>query len=135
LLLATTERKQAELIDRLHQFERQLERASAAAVRSGSIEASLNTMSEVQERLDDAQRTRGHLDAIRGKVVDELQALELTRRVEEAKDMLQTLRERRKSEGTSVERREEIEQLERFVEEASIRAGQAITGDLKSTDR
>jgi len=39
LLLATIEGKQAKLSDRLHQFELQLERASAAAVRSGSVEA------------------------------------------------------------------------------------------------
>ena len=94
-------------------------------MRGGSIEASLSVMAEIQERLD----------AIQKRARNELQALELTRRVEQAKDKLHSLHDRQKSEGSSPARVQEIEELGRFVGEASIRAGQAVTGNIEVSYR
>ncbi len=60
-----------------------------------------------------------------------MQALDLTGKIEQAKIDLASLRERRQSGEHPVEIIEgNIQELERFIEEASIRAGQAITGNF-----
>ena len=93
LLLATIRCKEEELGSRAHRFRRQLDHTTASAIRGGPLDSSLSMMSEIQERMDDGQRTRSHLDAIKTKAQDEVQALELTGGVEQAKDRLRTLRD------------------------------------------
>jgi hypothetical protein len=57
-----------------------------------------------------------------------LEALELTDRVEQAKTQLAFLKTRESSGEVNDEERQETRELERFIQEASTRAGEAITG-------
>ncbi len=132
-LLATLKSKEDELDSLVRQFRRQLERAPNHAIHGGHpLESTLNIMSEIQERLDDAERSRRHLLAIKKRAQDELQALDLTNKVEQAKAKLMTLKRRlnENGEGDAAELEEMIE-MERFIEDASIRAGRAITGEVE----
>ncbi len=124
-LLAAIKGKEQELESLSQQFQRQLSRAPNYAIHGGnSLEATLSIMNEVQERLDSVEKMRRHLAAIKMRAQDELQALELTEKIEHAKSELAALKARQKTDELS----KEIEGLERFIKEASIRAGQAITG-------
>lgn len=127
LLLAMIRGKEEELEDLAQQFKRQLDRAPRHAIHGGNpIEATLSIMGEIQERLDGVEKTRQHLAMVKKQAEDELQALNLTGRIEEAKTELALLRANPES-RTSAES-ERIAELERFIQEASMRAAEAITG-------
>ncbi|MCH7897560.1 MAG: hypothetical protein IH782_11840, partial [candidate division NC10 bacterium] len=64
-------------------------------------------MDEIQERLDSVETTRRHLSAIKDRAQSELQALELTNKIEHAKTGPASLRGR-KSPGDA--RAEKIEE-------------------------
>lgn len=129
LLLATMRGKEDELEDLSRQFQRQLKRAPRHAIHGGNpIEATLNIMSEIQERLDGVEKTRQHLAIVKKQAEDELQALNLTGKIEEAKTELSILKANLKQ-GEAVEE-SRIAELERFIDEASIRAAEAITGSF-----
>ena len=88
-------------------------------------------MGEIQERLDGVENNQQHLDAIKVRAQEELQALELTDRIEQAKTELKSLKAPSNSEsGLEESANEKIQELERFIQEASIRAGQVITGEI-----
>ena len=115
------------------QFSRQLERAPSYAVHGGSsLDAALSVMGEIQERLDGVEARRGHLAAIKER---ELQALQLTDRIEHAKAELAALKKRSRTGGSPDEEAGRIGELERFVQEASIRAAESITGETKKLKR
>jgi hypothetical protein len=129
MLLAAIKGKEDELEALSRQFKRQLDRAPRHAIHGGNpLEATLNIMGEIQERLDDVQRMRSHLAAIKKQAEDELQALNLTDKIEQAKTELANLKSSRDS-GKEADR-DRIAELERFIEEASMRAAQAITGNF-----
>ena len=126
LLLASVRAKDDELESLARQFRRQLERAPRHAIQGGhSLDATLNLMGEIQERLDDVEAQRKHLASVRRQVEAELEALSITDKIAQAKEELAQLRKNRKA-GESVDE-ERISDLERFIEEASLRAGEAIT--------
>ena len=132
-LLATVRDKEQEIESTRRQFQRQLDRVPNYAIHGGnSLDATLGMMSEIQERLDEVTNTQKHLAAIKRHAQNELQALDLTYRVEQAKAELAALKMRRCS-GEDRGRAQEgkIEELERFVQEASIRAGRIITGEIE----
>ena len=133
MLLATIDGKEEALENLRRQFQRQLDRASAYALRGGnSLDATLGIMKEIQERLNDTENTRKHLASIKKRTQDELQALDLTEKVEQAKTELGSLKACETSDKHRSEAdREKIQELERFIQEASIRAGQAVSGRLK----
>jgi len=92
-LLASIKGKEEELEGLSRQFRRQLETALSHAIRGdNSIDSTLSMLDEIQERLDKVERTRRHLDSIKSRAQDELRALELTARIEQAKMELATLR-------------------------------------------
>ena len=127
LLLASFKLKDQDLESQSRQFRRQLSRATSYAVRSGgSVDSALAIMNEIQERLDDVEQTRRHLTAIRERAEEELHALTLTTRIEAAKDELKKLKARHAVGELDEEARDEIAELERFIEQASLQAGQAI---------
>lgn len=132
MVLASIKGKEEELNALVRQFQRQLARAPNYAIHGdSSLESALSVMAEIQERLDAAEQRRQHLVAIKKRAQDELQALDLTGKIEQAKIDLASLKERRQSGERNDEVSEEnIQELERFIEEASIRAGQAITGNF-----
>ena len=126
LLLASVRAKEDELDALARQFRRQLERAPRYAIHGGNpFEVTLNLMGEIQERLDMVEMQREHLAAIRRQAEAELEALNITERVSKAKEELSQLR-RKRNDGEEVDVAR-IAELERFIEEASIRAGEAIT--------
>ena len=130
-LLATITGKEEDLEGLSRQFKRQLARVPGYAVHGGnSLEGTLAIMSEVQERLDEVETTHAHLAAIRVRAEEELQALDLTNRIEQAKNDLAALQARQNSGVSSNDLKTEIVELERFIEEASRRAGEAITARL-----
>ena len=127
LLLASVRAKDDELEALARQFQRQLARAPRYAVQGGNpLEITLNLMGEIQERLDNVERQRKHLASIRSQAEAELQALNITERIAQAKSELSELRASADASDPETARR--IAELRRFIEEASIRAGQAITG-------
>ena len=133
LLLAAIKGKEDELENLSRQFQKQLDRAPNHTVQGhNSLEATLSIMEEIQERLDDAEQAPKHLAAIKTRAQEELRALELTDKVEQAKAEMASLKEDQHSdEPGDKAKQQRIEELERFIQEASIRAGRAITGTLE----
>lgn len=126
LLLASVRAKEEELEALARQFRRQLERAPRYAIQAGNpLEITLNLMGEIQERLDSVETQRKHLAAIRRQAEAELEALNITEKIAQAKEELAALRASRNAGEETDEGR--IAELQRFIEEASIRAGEAIT--------
>ncbi len=130
LALASIEAKERELDALRRQFQRQLARTRTrthAIYGANSLDVSLGIMDEVQERLDNVETRRQLLDSIKKRAQEELAALELTNKIEQAKVELKTLKARgRDGDGD----RHRIEELEQFIEYASLRAAEAITGKL-----
>lgn len=127
LLLASVRAKDEELEALARQFRRQLERAPRYAIQGGNpLEMTLNLMGEIQERLDSVEEQRKHLSAVRKQVETELVALNITEKIAQAKEELAQLRASRDA-GENVDEGR-IAELQRFIEEASLRAGEAITG-------
>ena len=133
VLLAEVKRKEDEFEVLIRQFKRQLERAPRHAIHGGNpIETTLNMMGEIQERLDKVETMRKHLSAMMRQAEYELQALSITGKIEEARRELASIRSSQSS-GEDVEQ-EKIEKLERFIEEASARAGEAITDNFNAPE-
>ena len=95
-------------------------RRSGTVAQAGSLDASLSAMGEVEERLADALE-------FKRTALEELQALELIKQVDEARHSLQSLRQRVRQHGEDEESLAEIRRLESFIAEHSKRAEQAIT--------
>lgn len=125
LLLASITAKEDELEALARQFQRQLDRAPRYAIQGGNpLDATLNLMGEIQERLDDVQAQRKHLASIRRQAESELEALTITDKIAQAKAELASLKAcETPSEDDTAQR---IAELERFIQEASIRAGEAV---------
>ena len=131
LLLASVKAKDEELEALARQFRRQLERAPRYAIQGGNpLEATLNLMGEIQERLDSVEEQRKHLSAVRRQVETELVALNITEKIAQAKEELAQLSASRDA-GEEVDEGR-IAELRRFIEEASLRAGEAITGNFNA---
>ena len=100
------------------------------------MEEALTIMEEIQERLDSVETTRRHISPLRERAQSELQALELTNKIEHAKTELASLGGRGSpGERTPNAQAKKIEELERLVQEASIRAAQKIAGNLLGPGR
>ena len=133
MLLAEVKRKENEFEVLVRQFKRQLERAPRHTVHGGNpVETTLNMMGEIQERLDKVETMQKHLSAMKSQTENELQALSITGKIEEAKRELALMRASRAS-GEDVEQ-EKIDELERYIEEASVRAGEAITDNFNARE-
>lgn len=126
LLLASVRAKDEELQASERQFRRQLERAPRHAIQAGhSLDATLNIMGEIQERLDSVSTQRKHLASLRQQAETELAALSITEQISQAKAELATLTANQATNNPDNQAR--IAELRRFIAEASIRAGEAIT--------
>ena len=92
-LLAAIKDKQKGLESLSRQFRRQLDRSANNSIHGDNpLDVTLGIMEEIRERLDNVEKTREHLAAINMRAQDELQALELTDKIEHAKAELATLR-------------------------------------------
>lgn len=129
MLIASINGKEEEFDAQVRQFKRQLERAPRHAIHGGNpLETTLNMMGEIQERLDAAEKARSHLETVKRQAVNELEALTITGRTNEANEELSMLKSDRKA-GEDFDQ-DRIAELERFIEDASIRAAKAITGEF-----
>jgi chromosome segregation ATPase len=140
--LAEMRAKEEQLDAQVHQFQTQLRRLPRqVAYGQTSLELSLTAMGEIEERLEDAVANRRRLLAIKDTATQELEALQLLKRVDEARSKLASLKKNGllgNHGGEDVQ--EEIRQLEGFIAANSRQAEQAITdrfnermnGDLTS---
>jgi DNA repair exonuclease SbcCD ATPase subunit len=77
-----------------HQFRGQMEKVVDFAARENSdLDAALSMLDEIDTRYDQVERTLRHLQAIKAKAQEELDALVLTRSIEAAKQELAGLEE------------------------------------------
>ncbi|HEY1292517.1 MAG TPA: hypothetical protein VGJ60_05430 [Chloroflexota bacterium] len=91
----------------------------------GSLDSVLAMLADVQERVTHIEATAQSLAAIRKRAEFELESLQLTKGIEEAKVLLQQL-QARPAALTDVETQAEIARLQALINEASERAGQNI---------
>jgi chromosome segregation ATPase len=125
LSLAEMRNKEDQLDALVNQFQTQLRRLPRQVVYGQtSLEMSLTAMGEIEERLDDAVANRRRLLAIKDTATQELEALQLLKRVDEARSKLAELKN---GTSTSEDVQAEIRQLEGFIAANSRQAEQAIT--------
>ena len=124
--LAELRNKENQLDQLVNQFQTQLRRLPRQVVYGqGSLDMSLAAMSEIEERLDDAMANRRRLLAIKDTATQELEALQLLKRVDEARSKLASLKRSGTSGNDDVS--DEVRQLENFIAANSRQAEQAIT--------
>ena len=129
LSLAEMRNKEDQMDALINQFDTQLRRVPRQVVYGHtSLEMSLTAMGEIEERLDDAVANRRRLLAIKDTATQELEALRLLKRVDEARSKLAELKD-----GSPVDEdvQAETRQLESFIAANSRQAEQAITERFK----
>ena len=128
--LAEMRNKEDQLDQLVNQFQTQLRRLPRQVVYGqASLELSLAAMGEIEERLDDAVANRRRLLAIKDTAIQELEALQLLKRVDEARSKLASLKRDGQLGGEDV--RVEIRNLEDFIAANSRQAEQSITDRFK----
>ena len=124
--LAEIHNKEQQLDAQVNQFQTQLRRLPRQVVYGQtSLDASLTAMGEIEERLEDALANRRRLLEIKKTASQELEALQLLKRVDEARTRLADLKENAKPDETDAQ--PEIRRLEEFIAASSREAEQAIT--------
>ena len=124
--LAEMRNKEDQLDAQISQFQTQLRRLPRQVVYGQtSLDASLAAMGEIEERLEDAVANRRRLLEIKKTATQELEALELLKRVDEARSQLADLKKSGRSDGEDAQ--PEIRRLEAFIAANSRQAEQAIT--------
>lgn len=132
LRLAEIQNKEGQLDALIAQFRIQARRLPRQAVYGKvSLEASLAALGEIEERLADAVVNRRRLLVIKKTCEEELEALELVQRIDEAKRALADLRKRVRASGTDENITSEMHRLEQFIAEHSKRAEWAITASYQ----
>ena len=120
--------KEDQLDALISQFQTQLRRLPRQVVYGQtSLELSLTAMGEIEERLGDTSANRRRLLAIKDTATQELEALQLLKRVDEARSKLAGLKNGKSDspDGDNVE--SEVRLLEEFIAANSRQAEQAIT--------
>lgn len=131
--LAEIQDKERQLDSAIAQFRTQLLRLPRQYIHgSTGLDASISAMGEIEERLADAVAARRRVLEFKKSALDELQALELIKQVDEARRSLQSLRQSVRPSGQDDETEggeaiAEIRRLESFIADYSKRAEQAIT--------
>jgi hypothetical protein len=130
LLLADIAAKEAQLEALRQQYREQRTKVIGYTLYSEtSLETSLGLMGDIAERLRQTESTLEHLAMVRRKAQSELESLQLTRGVEQAKAQLAALQRRQTEEGgvpASTEVADEIRRLQNLINEASERAARSI---------
>ena len=132
LRLAEIQNKEGQLDAMIAQFRTQVRRLPRQAVYGQvSLDASVAAMGEIEERLADAMANRRRVLAIKKTCEEELEALELVKRVDEARRALADLSTRVRTSGTDDDTAAEMHRLEQFIAEHSRRAEWAITASYQ----
>jgi chromosome segregation ATPase len=132
LMLADISAKEAQLEGLRQQYREQRNKVVGYCLYSEtSLDTSLGLMADIAERLQDTETTLEHLRAIRRKAETELESLQLTKGVEQAKAELADLQRRKadaEQEAASPpsELSEQIERLQNLINEASDRAARSL---------
>jgi len=134
LLLADVSAKEAQYNLVRQQFRDQLRKAVDYSVYGdASLDGTLSLMGEIHQRMADAEATLRDLGLIRARAERELESLQLTKRIEAAKDELRKLQERQAaldrdgSNGSAGEELgEQIRQLRQQINEASEQAARTL---------
>ena len=127
--LAEMHNKEEQLDAQINQFQTQLRRLPRQVVYGQtSLDASLTTMGEIEERLADAVANRRRLLEIKKTAFQELEALQLLKQVDEVRSQLADLKKNATPDEAA---RSEIRRLEQFIAASSRRAEQAITERFK----
>ncbi|MBO54509.1 MAG: hypothetical protein CL886_02500 [Dehalococcoidia bacterium] len=126
--LAEIQNKESQLDSMIKQFRTQLHRLPRQIVYGQlPLDASLSSMGEIEERLNDTIVTKERLLKIKKAATDELRALESVKLVDEAKSNLISLKENVATSNADIKTHEEIQRLEQFIAEHSKLAEIAIT--------
>lgn len=92
LLLADVTAKEQQYTGARHQFRDQLRKAVEFSIYGdSSLETSLGSMAEIQQRITAAEGALRDLGLVRARAERELESLQLTKRIEAAKTELQEL--------------------------------------------
>lgn len=134
LLLADVSAKEHQYTGVRQQFRDQLRRAVDYSIYGdSSLDGTLSLMGEIQQRIDATEATLGHLGQVRARAERELESLQLTKRIEAAKDELRKLiarqsdLEREGTLGTAGEHLgDQIRQLRQQINEASEQAARTL---------
>lgn len=133
LLLADVSAREKAIEDQRRVFrEQQNKLVSFSMYGDSSLDSVLSMLGDVQERLSHLEATAQSLTAIRRRAEYELESLQLTKGIEEAKALLQDLRARQAQSVDSAdalspaEIQAEIARLQALINEASERAAQNI---------
>ena len=130
--LAEIRNKEQQLDAMISQFRLQLRRLPRQVIYGTTpLEVSLSAMGEIEERLADALATRRRLLAIKKTVLEELDALERIKQVDEARRTLSALQQRMRLKDDDPATLEEARRLELFIAEHSKRAEWAITASYQ----
>jgi hypothetical protein len=130
LLLADIAAKEAQLETLRQQYRDQRTKVIGYTLYSEtSLETSLGLMRDIGERLRETESTLEHLALVRRKAESELESLQLTRGVEQAKAELAALQLHQGDNGDASTRSavaDEIRRLQNLINEASERAARTI---------
>jgi hypothetical protein len=91
-----------------------------------SLDSVLAMLADVQERLNHVEATSKSLAAIRNRAENELESLQLTKGIEEAKVLLLELQAKQAGAIDAAEIQAEIARLRQLINEASERAAKTI---------
>ncbi|MDA0734786.1 MAG: hypothetical protein O2909_09600 [Chloroflexi bacterium] len=128
LSLAEIRHKEQQLEAMISQFRTQLRRLPRQVVYGNTtLDASISSMGEIEERLNDTLAAQRRLLIIKKAAMDELAALESVKQVDEAKTMLYDLKLQITASGENDTALAEMRRLEQFIAEHSKRAEVAIT--------
>lgn len=131
--LAEMGNKEDQLDAQISQFNTQLRRLPRQVVYGQtSLDASLTAMGEIEERLEDAVANRRRLLEIKKTASQELDALQLLKRVDEARSQLAALKKTATPDDEDAQ--PEIRRLEEFIAASSRQAEQAITQRFRERD-
>jgi hypothetical protein len=140
LLLADVSARERNLEDQRRVFrEQQNKLVTFSMYGDSSLDSVLTMLGDVQERLSSLEATAQSLAAIRKRAEYELESLQLTKGIEEAKVLLQDLQARQAAPvGTSdalspEEIQAEIARLQSLINEASERAAKNIERAARRT--
>jgi len=125
--LAEMQNKEQQLDSMISQFRTQLRRLPRQIIYGQlSLDVSISSMGEIEERLMDTIATKERLLKIKKAATDELAALESVKQVDEAKKSLASLKQQYTNSDNNAEALSEIHQLQQFIADHSKRAELAI---------
>jgi hypothetical protein len=139
LLLADVSAREKGIEDQRRVFREQHNKlVTFSMYGDSSLDSVLAMLADVQERLTHLDATSQSLTAIRKRAEFELESLQLTKGIEEAKVLLQDLQARQAAVGTAdalspAEIQAEIARLQSLINEASERAAQNIERAARRT--